>query len=92
MNKTDIIRTLDALRNVINFQTEILEVPDHNIRIRIGKKLIEDIKICINTMYYINPMQTTTIFGYPVEIDYDKPMCLEVHIVESVPIYLESDI
>lgn len=88
MNNTEISKTLNMLRNIIDMKIYELGVDDDKIRVRIGREVMawmngynrELIECAAITEY-------KTIFGYPIEIEYDNPMCLEVHIVEKVPIY-----
>ena len=63
---------------------------------RIGKDIMQNILNYLdNYMVYRNFYITDSylyIFGCPIEIEEYNPMCLEVLLVESVPIYRESEV
>lgn len=90
MTAQQIENTLYNLRYTIEKQRHIYG-NDNKIRVRIGRELAAWIR-GYNKMYIMNyPDGTTkkTIFGYPLEIDYENPMCLEVCVVE--PVYVDKE-
>lgn len=94
MTAKEIEKTLGMLRDVISKQRHVYGVDD-KIEIHIGRELAAWIRgYSVLLIWNYNEGGTTkkTLFGYPVNIVYDNPMCLEVHIVEKVPIYKESEV
>lgn len=91
MTVKEISKTLDMLHNSIEYQRHV-NGNDDKIRVRIGRELAAWIN-GYATHLIINHADDTvrkSIFGYPMEIDNENPMCLEVCVVESVPVYRES--
>lgn len=92
MNDKEIATTLNMLNSIADMKRYELGVDHDKIRVRIGSELMAWINRYINNLLYCSKMtKCNAIFGYPVEIEYDNPMCLEVHIVETVPIYKEGE-
>ena len=92
MNDKEIATTLNRLNDIIELKKHELGIEHEQIRVRIGRELMAWIRGYIdNFISCTYKTQQTTIFGYPIEIEYENPMCLEVHIVESVPIYKECE-
>lgn len=83
MNDETIKKTLNKMCMTIDDKKH-QGVDDGKIRVRMGKHLATRIMLTYNMTLVTSEMNT--ILGYPIEIDYDNPMCLEVHIVEKVPI------
>lgn len=89
MTVQQIENTLYNLRYTIEGQRHIYG-NDGKIRVRIGRELAAWIN-GYNKMYIMNYADGTmekTIFGYPLEIDYENPMCLEVCVID--PIYVDG--
>lgn len=92
MTVKEIENTLLNLRYAIEEKRHLV-LDDNEIRLRIGRELLawfNGYNSCL-IMNYADSTQHKTIYGYPIEIEYEKTMCLEVHIVYSVPIYRESE-
>jgi hypothetical protein len=93
MTVKEIKYTLDYLRNTIAYQ-RYGKGNDGKIRVRMGIDLARWIKTYYS-YYYIyktGDPAINSIFGCPLEIDDANPMCLEVLIVERVPVYRESEV
>lgn len=93
MTAKEIEKTLGMLRDVISKQRHVYGVDD-KIEIHIGRNLAAWIR-GYNEALIWNCYDGTvkkTLFGYPVIVVNDNPMCLEVHIVEKVPLYKESEV
>lgn len=93
MTREEINKTLDMLYNITKKQIHEKGADPDAIEIYIGIDLLRHIEIYVaGVVIYYALEQTTTLMGYPVNVVYDNPMCLEVHIVEKVPIYKESEV
>lgn len=89
MTVQEIENTLYNLRYTTEKQRHLYG-NDNKIRVRMGIELINQIT-AYNKMYVTNfeeRVEEKTVFGYPLEIDYKNPMCLEVCVVE--PIHVEG--
>ena len=85
MKAQEIENTLYNLRYTLEKQRHIYG-NENKITVRIGCGLAAWIRgynkeLILN---YREPENYKSIFGYPVEIDYVNPMCLEVHFIEQV--------
>ena len=91
MTTKEIEKTLGLLRYNIAYQRHVTGNYD-KIRVRMGRELAAWIKGYVIGLIINNEDDTKskTIFGCPLEIDNENPMCLEVLIVESIPIYREK--
>ena len=93
MKKNELDETLYILRDKLAYERYVKGNGD-KIRVRMGRELATYVRgyttpLIIN---HADETQSKSIFGYPLEIDNVNTMCLEVHIVENVPIYKESDV
>lgn len=87
MNDNDISATLNILLATIESKRYELGIDDSKIKVRMGRHLAFQIMNSLTDKYtYDRRLDESSIFGYPLEIEYNNPMCLEVHIVEKVPI------
>ena len=85
MTVKEIENTLYNLQYTINRQRH-LTIDDNKIIVRMGRELVAWINGYNNylIMNYSESTEKKTIFGYPLEIDYENSMRLEVHLVEQV--------
>ena len=90
--------TAQEINNTLNKLHYTLMKREHEtyygeIRVRIGRELLRRLfeNIINQPINYIDCTEAGTIFGHPLEIAYDNPMCLEIHVVEKVPVYEESE-
>ena len=92
MTAKEIDKTLNKLHYTIDYQRHVLG-NDEKIRVRIGRALLAWINCYTSGLIwnYSNAIEEKTIWGFPLEVDNVNPMCCEVLIVESVPIYRESE-
>ena len=93
MTEKEIAKTLELLKYNIDYQ-RYENGKDDKIRVRMGRELAAWINGYVANLIinHTDNTRSKTIFGYPLEIDNDKTMCLEVLIVENVPIYRESEV
>ena len=92
MTKQDIENTLDKIHYGIRLQ-ELKKDDSDEIRVRIGRELIGWINgYDVNLIQgYTAITDYKTIWGYPVEIEHNNAMCIEVHIVKKLPIYKDNE-
>lgn len=90
--------TVQEINNTLNKLHYTLMKREHEtnygeIRVRIGRELLRRLfeNIINKPINYIDSTEAGTIFGHPLEIAYDNPMCLEILVVEKVTIYEESE-
>ena len=90
--------TAQEINNTLNKLHYTLIEREHKtnygeIRVRIGRELLTRLfgYIINQPIKYIDSTESGTIFGHPLEIAYDNPICLEIHVVEKVPVYEESE-
>jgi hypothetical protein len=86
----DITATLGVLMGCIEIKKHELGIDESKLKVRMGRKLAD---VILNfDLYLVRPFITkeTTIFGIPLEIDYNDDMCLEVHIIEKVPVIIKE--
>ena len=91
MTAKEIEKTLNMLHFIIREKRHSF-LDDKKIRVRMGRELAAWIN-GYNRDLIMNIADSTiqkTIFGYPLEINLENPMGLEVLIVENVPIYKEE--
>jgi hypothetical protein len=93
MTPQEIDITLRRLHKTINNIRESHR-EEKEIRVKMGAELF-NIIAANYTPYFIHreiyENVQSTIFGYPVERDFLDPWLLEVHVVEKVPVYRESE-
>ena len=94
MTRKEINKTISMLKHIINKQMYVKGADADTIEISIGIDLLRHIEAYITGVvtYYASELEKTRLMGYPVNVVYNNPMCLEVHIVEKVPIYRESEV
>lgn len=94
MNDKELSTILNILLHTIESKKYELGIVDDKIKVRMGRHLATQIIRSLNSCitFTCDTDSANAIFGYPLEIEYNDPMCLEVHIVEKVPIYKEGEI
>lgn len=90
VNVKEVIHTLNMLQNIIDMKIYETGVDDSKIKVRMGRKVMAWLIHNSSLIECAAITEYKAIFGYPIEIDYDNPMCLEVHIVEKVPIIISE--
>lgn len=92
MTMQEIHYTLDMLYKVIS-KIRLEGLCDKEIKINMGRQIYTEFSAYKKELYmfYTGEPKSPTIWGYPVNVVCENPMLLEVCVVESVPIYKESE-
>lgn len=90
MTKQDIENTLDKLYYQLKLQ-ELKKDDRDEIRVRMGRRLATQIICNLDSVIYCNVDEINTIMGYPLELEYNNDMCIEIHIVKKLPIYKDNE-
>ena len=85
MKAQEIEGTLSNLQYIINIQ-RCKTIDESKIKVRMGRELAAWIRGYNRglIMNYSEPTEYKTILGYPLEIDNENVMCLEVALIEKV--------
>lgn len=88
MTDKDISATLNILNGFIEAKKYELGIDESKLRVCIGRKLATEIMYHLDRYLIVEPTidEEYKIFGIPIEIENNDDMCLEVHIVEKVPV------
>ena len=86
MTKEEIKNTLYKLENDLWHISNLTSGYDE-IRVRIGRRLATQIMRNFKGKIYCYADEVNTIMGYPLEIEYENDMCLEILTVTKVPLY-----
>lgn len=92
MTDKDLSATLGVLNGYIETKKCELGIDESKLRVRMGRKLATEIMCHLDRYFIVEPTidEEYKIFDIPIEIENNDDMCLEVHIVEKVPVVKED--
>lgn len=92
MTDKDLSATLGLLKRRIETKKQELGIDESKLRVRMGRKLATEI-IRWAGYFIVEPIidEEYKIFDIPIETENNNDMCLEVHIVEKIPVIKEGE-